>query len=256
MKKILFVIAFCLVQSFGFSQTAVDFTANDCDGTSHNLFSELNSGKVIVLCMVMPCGACTGPALTSLNVVQSYMASHPHTVYLYISDDFANTTCTSLDTWRNNNGLTAATSFSDASISMADYGGNGMPKIVVLGGGNHTVFYTANDVVDAVALQDAIDDAISVAGISEQNKLMASLSISPNPATEKAELKYNLLENTNLQIQLYSLQGKLVRELFNGKCTKGENMLEVNTQLLAAGSYLIKVSDGSKRNFINLVVTR
>lgn len=254
--KTIVLIVFCLMQSLAFSQTATDFTANDCDGTSHNLFSELNSGKVIVLCWVMPCGACTGPALTTLNVVNSYLTSHPHTVYMYICDDYANTTCTSLDSWKNNNGLTAATSFSDASINMADYGGNGMPKIVVTGGGAHTVFYTANDVVDAVDLQNAIDDAIEVAGISEQNKLASSLSVSPNPSSEKAELKFNLAGNSNISIQLFSLQGKLLQQVFSGNLTKGENQIEMNTLNIAAGTYLVKVSNGSKSDFINLVVAR
>lgn len=254
--KTIVLIAFCLMQSLAFSQTATDFTANDCDGTSHNLFSELNSGKVIVLCWVMPCGACTGPALTTLNVVNSYLTSNPHTVYMYMIDDYANTTCTSLDSWKNNNGLTSATSFSDASISMADYNGTGMPKIVVIGGGTHTVFYNANDVVDATALQNAIDDALDVAGISEQNKLASSLSVSPNPSSEKAELKFILAGNSNISIQLFSLQGKLVQHVFSGNLSKGENLIEMNTLNIAAGTYLVKVSDGSKRDFINLVVAR
>ena len=131
--KLRILLLFSLLQTIAFAQTATDFTANDCDGTSHNLFTELNSGKVIVICWVMPCSACKGPALTTQNVVNSYLTSHPHTVYMYMCDDYANTTCTSLDSWRNNNGITSATLFSDAAINMADYGGNGMPKIVVIG---------------------------------------------------------------------------------------------------------------------------
>lgn len=195
-------------------------------------------------------------ALTTLNVVNSYITSHPHTVYMYICDDYANTTCTSLNTWKDNNGLTSATSFSDASVNMADYGGNGMPKIVVIGGGAHTVFYTANDVVDATALQNAIDDAIDVAGISEQNKLASSLSVSPNPSSDQAKLKFNLAGNSNISIQLFNLQGKLVQKVFSGNLSNGENLIEMNTLKIAPGTYLVKLSNGSKSDFINLVVAR
>lgn len=254
MKKLI-LVALCFVQSFAFSQTATDFTANDCDGTSHNLFSELNSGKVIVLCWVMPCGACTGPALTTMNVVQSYMGSNPHTVYMYLVDDYANTSCTALDSWKNNVGLTSVTSFSDASISMANYGGNGMPKIVVIGGGTHTVFYTANDAVDATALQNAIDDALDVAGIDTQDPPVSGLSVLPNPASEKAYLKFSLSGNSTTKVQLFDLRGKLVQDVFSRNLSKGENLVEVQTRQLAAGTYLVKISDGSSNSFINLVVS-
>ncbi|MCX6273886.1 MAG: T9SS type A sorting domain-containing protein [Bacteroidetes bacterium] len=139
---------------------------------------------------------------------------------------------------------------------MADYGGNGMPKIVVIGGGAHTVFYTANDVVDATALQNAIDDAIDVAGISEQNKLASSLSVSPNPSSDQAKLKFNLAGNSNISIQLFNLQGKLVQKVFSGNLSNGENLIEMNTLKIAPGTYLVKLSNGSKSDFINLVVAR
>ena len=139
---------------------------------------------------------------------------------------------------------------------MADYGGNGMPKIVVIGGGSHTVFYTANDVVDANLLQDAIDQAIEVAGISEQNKFASALSISPNPASEKAMLKFNLSANAKVLVQIYSLQGKAVKQISPGNLSVGENEIEIKTDDLASGTYLVKISSGNKSNYINLAIAR
>jgi hypothetical protein len=61
MKTILIgLLFFCFVNS-SISQTAADFTANDCNGTSHHLFAELNAGKVVVVAFVMPCTDCIGP---------------------------------------------------------------------------------------------------------------------------------------------------------------------------------------------------
>ena len=255
--KIRILLSACLLSwLFASAQPATDFTATDCSGNTFNLFTELNSGKVIVICWVMPCGACTGPALTTLNVVNSYISSHPHTVYMYLVDDYANTTCTSLDTWKDNNGLTAANSFSDPAINMADYGASGMPKIVVIGGNTHTVFYIANDVVDANDLQDAIDDALSSDGINDQHRLTSSLTVSPNPASGQALVTFDLLENTNIRVQLFDLSGKLIKQVFAGNLSSGKNQVEVDTQTLAAGTYLLKVSNGSRSNFSNLVVAR
>ena len=57
MKKIVFSAIWLVTASFTFAQTATDFTANDCAGTSHHLFAELDAGKIIVAAFVMPCGS-------------------------------------------------------------------------------------------------------------------------------------------------------------------------------------------------------
>ena len=59
MKKTLLTAISGLFTILGFAQTtATDFTANDCGGTSHTLFTELNAGNVIVITWVMPCSSC------------------------------------------------------------------------------------------------------------------------------------------------------------------------------------------------------
>jgi len=254
MNKILLLASFCLMQFSSSAQFATDFTANDCDGTSYNLFTELNAGKVIVLCWVMPCGACTGPALTTLNVVHSYVSTNPNTVHMWMVDDYANTSCAVLDNWKNNEGLGAAKSFSNASINMNHYGSTGMPKIVVVAGGSHTVFYNANNVVNANALQTAINSALQTIGIDEQNTFASAISVSPNPSQGKSELKFSLLENAQVEITLFNMQGALVKNIFNGKLSRGENNIDFSTSGIAPGTYLVKVSNGSKSNYLNLVI--
>ena len=54
MKGTLLILTTILASFGAFSQTATDFTCNDCAGSSHNLFSELDGGKVVVLVWVMP----------------------------------------------------------------------------------------------------------------------------------------------------------------------------------------------------------
>jgi len=254
MKKILLFTALVIFHISSFAQTATNFTATDCDGTTFTLFDELNSGKVIVLCWVMPCGACTGPALTTMNVVNSYITSNPHTVYMYIADDYANTSCALLQNWENNNGLNGITTFSDASIDMADYSTIGMPKIVVMAGTDHTVFYNANDVVNAGDLQSAINAALQVIGIDEHSLFASSLQVYPNPSNDKSELKFSLAENADVQISLYNMAGICVSEIYQGNLGQGDHSIEFRTSGIAAGTYLIKVSDGFKSNYVNLLI--
>src|SRR6187455_3648496 len=160
MKKVLTFLVMLIGLGSLQAQTATNFTCNDCSGVSHDLFTELDAGKVIVLIWVMPCGACSGPSATCYNTVDAYQASNPGRVFLYMADDVANSSCASINNWANGNGAPQnaySLRFSNADIDMSDYGSAGMPKIVVLGGTSHTVFYNVNNAVNATALQSAID---------------------------------------------------------------------------------------------------
>lgn len=255
MKKQVLTILFAVFTAIGMAQTATDFTANDCSGTSHNLFTELNAGKVIVLCWVMPCGACTGGALTSYNVVQSYASSNPNTVYMYLCDDYANTACASLNSWANSNGLTNALRFSNASINMTNYGSTGMPKVVVLGGANHTVFYNANNTINATNLQNAINSALNATGVDDLNSTVSSFNVLPNPVNNTAEIKFNLVRSSEVDIELFNLEGQVLKNIYSGKLSAGENKIQLDVSGFASGMYLVKLSDGDKNKFINLMVS-
>lgn len=255
MKKQLLTLILFAITSLGMAQTATDFTANDCNGNSHNLFTELNSGKVIVLCWVMPCASCTGPTLTTYNVVQSFQASNPNKVFMYTCDDFANTNCTSLNSWANGIGVMQQSwslRFSNAAINMTHYGSPGMPKIVVLGP-NHAVFYNSNNTVNATNLQNAINNALATTGLNESNLPASSLSVLPNPAQNEAKIKLNLLNKADVILECYNLEGKKVQEIFSGNLTKGEHTIPVNLEQFTDGMYLIKFSDGTQTQFINLI---
>ena len=255
MKKATLVILSFFFISLSQAQTAVNFTCNDCSGVNHDLFTELDAGKVIVLDWVMPCGACVSASLTTYNVVQSYAATHPNTVQMYLCDDYANTNCTSLNSWKNANGLTNTVTFSNSSIDMMDYSSTGMPKVVVLGGTNHTVFYNANNAVNATSLQNAINSALLTTGIQNPGKLSASLAVLPNPASHQTQLKFTMAQSTQVVVELFNLEGKMMRTLFSGKAVQGENQVLLNTSELASAMYLVKLSDGAKSDFVNLVVS-
>src|SRR5688500_514663 len=107
----------CMAQA-----TATNFNANDCNGTNHDLFTDLDNGKVVVLCWVMPCVTCINPALTAQTEAKNAETANPGKVLYYVADDYANTTCATLVNWCNNNGINKATLFSNSTIKMTDYG--------------------------------------------------------------------------------------------------------------------------------------
>src|SRR3990170_3524731 len=99
MKKLILSLSIICCAFFTNAQTATNFNCNDCNAVNHDLFTELNSGKVIVLCWVMPCGACSAPAQSAHNIVQSYSVSNPGQVLFYLCDDFGTTSCPTMNSW-------------------------------------------------------------------------------------------------------------------------------------------------------------
>jgi hypothetical protein len=256
MRKQLLSICFIAIAAFCTGQTATDFTADDCNGISHNLFTDLDAGKVIVICWVMPCGTCTGPALTSYNIVESYAMSHPGKVSMFLCDDYANTPCSSLDTWANAYGLKNAIRFSNPNILMTDYGPSAMPKVVVVGGANHTVFYNANNAVNATDFQNAVNSALSTTAINDPDRNIFSLNLFPNPASHTAEINFTLKQPSDIHIDLFNLEGQLVKMVYTGQQPAGEVKIQMDVAGYPAGMYLVKLSDGNQTTFVNLIVSQ
>ncbi len=245
MKKIIILlIAFTLTISVK-SQTATNFNCNDCDGVSTNLFQHLDSGKVVVICWVMPCSTCIPASKTSYNVSQSYQTTHPGRVLFYLCDDYANTSCASINSWANSNSIPASASskrFSNTAIDMMHYGSTGMPKIVVVGGNSHKVFYNSNNTVNATELQSAINAALNANSIEETDVLATDINLFPNPVNELLSLTFTTEKQQAINIEIFDFTGKKVFTS-NLKSGTGINKTAINTAELANGSYIIKISD-------------
>lgn len=248
MKTKLLTLALALGSLTMSAQNAVDFTADDCAGNSHNLFSELNSGKVIVISWVMPCAGCIPASQTAYGVVQSYAVSNPGQVLMYVVDDYGNTACNTLNNWVNTNSMPNVTTFSNAAIDMTAYGGVGMPKIIVIGGGyGHELYFNENNIPadDSVGIANAIDSAlVDATGITNPANTSSSISLFPNPSTNASVLTITSAQPSKATVEVYNTLGEKVLSVFDGTLQQGENRLNINTEGLAAGSYFVRISEG------------
>ena len=122
MKRILLINALvCFSIAITFAQTtATDFTADDCNAVTHNLFDSLDAGNVIVICWVMPCNPCATYAEYASDAVQSFSTSHPGRVKYYLADDYANSTCSYLSGWASNYNIATDAFFSTTDLDMLD----------------------------------------------------------------------------------------------------------------------------------------
>lgn len=225
--------------------TATNFTTVDCQGNMHDLFTELDTGCVVVLDWVMPCATCIGPSLTAYNIVQSYAATHPGRVRFYMIDDYANTTCTALTNWATANNMPGTTTFSDAGISMSDYGTAGMPKIVVLGGLTHNVYYNSNGAGNATLLQQAIDAALAETAVNEWPAGEQHLQAFADPLTTVLRLNFISSRSGKAVVNVFGVDGRRVAAK-QEELVPGENVMELNLADDARGVYLVTVSVGDR----------
>ncbi len=228
-----------------FSQTATNFTANDCSGNSHDLFSELDAGNVVVIAWIMPCGSCIGPAKTAYTAAQSFSSSHPGRVLYYLSDDYANTSCATMNSWASTNAMPNAITISNSAVSMSNYGTPGMPKVVVLGGTSHSVYLNLNSGVTNINVTAAINSALAATGINDDLKADFQLNVFPNPVTDQLSIAYSLLKPENIKLEVVNMIGEKVKEIANEKQAIGQYELFIETADMNAGVYFLRVTSGN-----------
>ncbi len=252
MKRSILLSLSILFTAVLFSQTtATNFTADDCGGTSHDLFTELDEGKVIVIAWVMPCGGCLGPSIEAFQVAQSYAISHPDKVLYYMADDYANTDCSQLSSWATANGMGNSDAFfSTSKISMSDYGTPGMPKVIVVGCSNHKVYYNENNT--AAGIGDAIDEALeecSNLSVLEKNiNNNFNLELFPNPTQNITNVSYEMSQSSDLTIDVVNMIGKTVMNISNSFENTGKHEFQFKTGSLGNGLYFLRINsiDGSQ----------
>lgn len=252
MKNFILTITLAFAAIMANAQTATDFTATDCKGVSHHLFSELDNGKVVVLISVMPCPMCISGGGAGYSAVQSFATSHPGKVVYYLVDDFGDNTCNDLAAWANTNGIdTSKTSIFDNSgnvISMLPYGGAAMPRIIVLGGTSHHVFYNQHDGAanDMAGIKSAINDAIALVGVKKINN-QSGVNVSPNPTTN------NILISNNVgigKVIISAITGKIVTEMIAG----GNTNITVDMSGIVKGIYILNIIDVNGMSYTQKIV--
>ncbi|MCE3259316.1 MAG: hypothetical protein K0S12_957 [Bacteroidetes bacterium] len=251
MKQLLLSLSLLTIAFSGNAQTATNFTTSDCSGTSHDLFTELDAGKVVVITWVMPCSSCIAPAVAAQNAVNSFSASNPGQVVHYIADDYANSSCTTVGNWCTTNSLAPDAKFSSTSVSMSGYGAAGMPKIVVLGGTSHTVYYNQNGSSNSQSgIQSAITNALAITGVKESASNAISISASPNPVNNELTIRFSSALTENVTIEIYNVLGKKVSSVESTL----KNEVKIDTEHLANGTYFAKVNSKGSAETVKFIV--
>lgn len=234
---------------------APDFTVTDINGTTHNLYSILNSGKVVVLdCSATWCGPCwgyhTAQFLEDINATYGPTGTDQVRVIFYEAD--ATTTAADL------NGLTATTQgdwvtgatyplINEAPLQLS---GNvfwplGFPTINVISPTDKKIkgdlwdnWNQADNAASLLEMYGVIDNY--TLGVNEITTVEAG--VFPNPSTGATTITVDMPTAGNLNVQVTNLTGQIV---FTQEVTNitGANSINLDLTTLAEGQYIVNLSN-------------
>ncbi|MES2397494.1 MAG: T9SS type A sorting domain-containing protein [Bacteroidota bacterium] len=244
MKNIIYLFfALILTTSVSKAQTtAMDFTMNDCNGQMHHLFSELDSGNVVILEFFMTsCGSCITAGQTLEAMYQDLIAQYGSKVRYY-HFGFNNTySCTTINNWVTSNGFSSVP-FDSGAVQVAYYGGMGMPTIAVVAGNTHQVLFTAVgfSTSDTTTIGTATRNFFNSTGIEDKNSNISSFKIFPNPISTNLTVNIELREPGILKLELTNVVGQTVAELAEEKLQAGIWNKNFSVNHISDGFYFIK----------------
>ncbi len=225
--------------------TAMQINGLDCNGNAHDLFSELDAGKAVILHFFMPsCGSCPPPAQKIQAMANNIMNTYPGMITAYAMPYQNSTTCSYTSTWCSTNNLSLYMPYDSGATQVAYYGGFGMPTVVLLGGTDHRVMYSSLNFVtsDTTEMRDSILALFGPLTSGQRLKNEESaFNIYPNPSNENVSMQIDIKRGGNVKIEILNLSGEIV-EFDESRIASGLYLKEFNTSFLPSGIYLARVS--------------
>ena len=249
-KSILLAFSLMFVLTISKAQTVVQIAGNDCNGTAHDLFADLDAGKAVILHFFMTCAACPPPAQKIQAMANHILASHPGSITAYALAYTKSYSCSTVANWVASNGLPLYAPFDSGAAQVAHYGGFGMPTVVLLGGAapNRRVMFStlSFSTSDTTIMRDSILALLnSTTGMNELPNAVSSFSVYPNPASDNVTIDLELKEASNLLIDVADISGKQVAIISEEKLS-GTIKKQFSTALLPNGNYVVRIAVNNK----------
>jgi hypothetical protein len=258
-KSILLSIALMFVFTFTKAQTVMQLKGVDCNGASHDLMVDLDAGKAVLLHFFMPsCGSCIPPAQKIQKMANGILATHPGMITAYAMPYNNSTTCSYASTWCSSNALSLYTPYDSGATQVANYGGFGMPTVVLLGGKDHKVLFSTQSfsTSDTTIMRNAIMNLLNgTTGVADLQNSISAFKIYPNPTADIVSINVELKVSSNLLIDVIDITGKQVAVISNEKQNMGGFTKQFNTAILPNGNYFVRLNMNGKTNTQKLFVS-
>ncbi len=97
---------------------------------------------------------------------------------------------------------------------------------------------------------------ITWTSIQEDMGLIEGLNYSyPNPAGNTLNIEFNLLEPSNVKIELVDLNGALIKSITDGFMDAGEQHLSADISAIPSGTYILRLTIGGKTYTEKIIVS-
>lgn len=262
-KSIFLSLVLMFVITISKAQTVMQINGNDCNGMPHDLFADLDAGKASVVFFFMPaCGSCPPPAQKIQKMVNNILAIHPGMVTGYAMPYNNSTSCATTASWVTTNSVPFYAPYDSGATQVANYGGFGMPTVVLLGGkapNRRVMFSTLSFATsDTTIMRDSILALLNNMpnGIKDIPTNINSINIYPNPANTNVSIAIDLKEQSNLLIDVIDITGKQVAVISNDTKQSGNYNKQFNTEALPTGTYTIRINANGKTTTRQLNVVR
>lgn len=82
--------------------------------------------------------------------------------------------------------------------------------------------------------------------------------ITPNPASKSTTICVSLFQSENIHVAIFGINGKLIKNLFDGRLNMGENQIkwDINSDAVNSGVYLLRVTGDSFAQSSKIVVVK
>ncbi len=263
MKKILAFFGLCFFVLISCSANgqvpaeATDFTLTDCDGSHHQLFTQIDNGEVIVIEFMMGCAPCVSGRKALAKLQSQFEASHPGKLHVYTMGFSESMQCNSIETWMTTNNIVGLAFEGNSEVINAYNAQSGMPTIVVLGSTDHQILYWKSSFSnkDTIAIKAAINQGLATAAVGKASQ-SNGISIYPNPSVSSFKINISCEQQSeDIQIAIYNTIGEQIQQVFEGTLDAGIREFEVTTDKLSNGTYYIHVSRNSTKEIIPITVT-
>lgn len=107
---------------------------------------------------------------------------------------------------------------------------------------------------NAVVYEVYVDKTIDHVGDIPVNNHINNLIVYPNPATATVNIDFELPQASKCDISLYSVKGKLVKNLLSEQLTVGKQHYTFSVEGLKAGTYFCRIISASSKKVVKVVV--
>ena len=114
-------------------------------------------------------------------------------------------------------------------------------------------YYGVRNAAKVASVTETVTTYTKITPTKETNLDKLSINIFPNPSSDLLAIQIDDLVKEDYAIELYDATGKLVQ---SAKINTGSTIAYFDTQTLYAGTYLVKISNGSAQTTRKVVLQK